>query len=401
MVMNPIEVDPQTTDIERAAWETAHRFAKDVMRPAGIALDKLSAEAAISSESVLWDVIKKYRELGLNLASEDPDLSPLERARLRCLVLEEMGWGDAGLACGLATSDFPTLFARMSGNPVLMERFPVGTLGCWAMTEPDHGSDMVNLGGHLNHPGAKPGRPNCIARRHGDEFVISGQKSAWISNATIADAVVLFCAVDMGDGRSGYGAFIVSLNSDGVSRGKPTEKLGQRPLNQGEIFFNDLRVPADSLVIPPEHYEDAVENVLALANASMGAVFAGCARAAFELALDYAKTRVQGGVPIIQHQSVKSRLFKMFQKVEAARALNRHVVTVNLSRERPLVHLSMTSKVTSTQAAFEVASEAMQIFGGAGITHEYPIEKIFRDARLSMIEDGCNEVLGMLAASRF
>lgn len=401
MGMHQIDVDPQTTEIERAVWETAHRFARDMMRPAGIALDRLSAEAAIAPDSTLWDVIRKYRELGLNLANEDPALAPVDRARLRCLILEEMGWGDAGLACGLATSDFPTLFARMSGNPVLMERFPEGTFGCWAMTEPDHGSDMVNLGGHLNHPGGKITRANCIARRDGDGFVISGQKSAWISNATVADAVVLFCAVDMGNGRDGFGAFIVSLDVDGISRGRPTEKLGQRPLNQGEIFFNDLRVSGDSLVVPPEHYNDAVEGVLALANMSMGSVFAGCARAAFELALDYAKTRVQGGVPIIQHQSVKSRLFKMFQKVEAARALNRHVVTVNLSRPDPLVHLSMTSKITSTQAAFEVASEAMQIFGGVGITQEYPIEKIFRDARLSMIEDGCNELLGMLAASRF
>lgn len=401
MSMYQIDVDPQTTDIERAVWETAHRFARDVMRPAGIALDKVSAEEAISSDSVFWDVNRRYRELGLNLANEDLDLSPIERARIRCLILEEMGWGDAGMACGLATSDFPTMFARMSGNPVLMERFPAGTYGCWAMTEPDHGSDMVNLGGRLLHPGTKAVNPNCIARKDGNSFVISGQKSAWVSSATIADAVVLFCAVDMGDGPKGSGAFIISLNEDGVSRGKPTEKLGQRPLNQGELFFNDLRVPADSLVVPPEHYDDAVENVLALANASMGTVWAGCARAAFELALDYAKTRVQGGVPIIQHQSVKSRLFKMFQKVETARALNRHVVMVNLSREAPLVHLAMTSKITSTQAAFEVASDAIQIFGGVGITKEYPIEKIFRDARLSMIEDGCNEVLGMLAASRF
>ncbi|HVY02268.1 MAG TPA: acyl-CoA dehydrogenase family protein [Caulobacterales bacterium] len=138
-----------------------------------------------------------------------------------------------------------------------------------------------------------------------------------------------------------------------------------------------------------------------MANASMGTTFVGCARAALELAIDYAKTRLQGDVAIIGHQSVKSRLFKMFQKVEAARALNQRVIRINSTRAEPLLEMAIASKVTSTQAAFDVASEALQVFGGAGISKDFPIEKIFRDARISMIEDGCNEVLGMIAASRF
>jgi alkylation response protein AidB-like acyl-CoA dehydrogenase len=91
----------------------------------------------------------------------------------------------------------------------------------------------------------------------------------------------------------------------------------------------------------------------------------------------------------------------MFRKVEAARALNQRVVRINTTRATPVLELAIASKVTSTQAAFDVASEALQIFGGAGISRDCPIEKIFRDARISMIEDGCNEVLGMVAAARF
>jgi alkylation response protein AidB-like acyl-CoA dehydrogenase len=293
------------------------------------------------------------------------------------------------------------MMARMSGNPALIERFPAGTLGCWAITEPGHGSDLINFDGTLSHPGGHDERPNCIARLDGNQFVITGQKSAWVSNGTIADAAALFCSVDMGDGRVGGGVFVVPLNEGGVSKGKPTDKIGQRALNQGEIFFNNLKVPADSLVVPPEGYRAAADRVLCLANASMGTTFAGCARAAFELATDYAKTRVQGGVAIFAHQSMKARLFKMYQKVEAARALNHRVVRINTGRETPLLELAIASKVTSTQAAFEVASDALQVFGGAGISRDCPIEKIFRDARISMIEDGCNEVLGMVAAARF
>jgi alkylation response protein AidB-like acyl-CoA dehydrogenase len=131
----------------------------------------------------------------------------------------------------------------------------------------------------------------------------------------------------------------------------------------------------------------------------MGQLFVGVCRAAFEHAVDYAKDRVQGGVPIFEHQSVRSRLFKMFMRVEAARSLARRVALYNATAP-PLVQYSIASKVFCTNTAFELASESVQIFGGNGLTREYPVEKLLRDARASMIEDGCNEVLGLMAAGR-
>ncbi len=401
MAMLAIDLDPELSETARAAWETAHRFAAEVMRPAGQALDKLPAGDVIGRDSILWDVFTKHRALGLGLFDEDADLPIHEQATIRCLVGEELGWGDSGLAISLGVAGFPTMMARMSGNEALMERFPAGTLGCWAITEPDHGSDQINFDDAVTYPGKRAERPNCVARRDGNQWVITGQKSAWVSNGTIAEAAALFCAIDLGDGRPASGVFVVPLNEGGVTRGKPTDKIGQRALNQGEIFFNELRVPADNLVIPPELYTATADRVLCMANGGMGTTFVGCARAALELAVDYAKERVQGGAPIIMHQSMKSRLFKMFQKVEAARALNQRVIRLNAVRATPLLELAIASKVTSTQAAFDVASDALQVFGGAGISRDCPIEKIFRDARISMIEDGCNEVLGMVAASRF
>jgi acyl-CoA dehydrogenase len=401
MAMLAVDMDPDFTGAERAAWETAHRFARDVMRPAGESLDKLPAGEVFGSASILWDVFRKHRELGLELFDMQSDSSPHDQARLRAIIGEELGWGDSGLAISLGVAGFPTMMAQMSGNPALMERFPLGTLGCWAITEPDHGSDLINFDGALSHPGGRDAKPNCIARRDGNQFVISGQKSAWVSNGTIAEAAALFCTVDLGGGQTGGGVFVVPLNEGGVTKGKPTEKIGQRALNQGEIFFNDLKVSADSMVVGPDHYQATADRTLCLANGSMGTTFVGCARAAFELATDYAKARVQGGVAIFNHQSVKSRLFKMYRQVEAARALNQRVLRINAARETPLLELAIASKVTSTQAAFDVSSEAMQVFGGAGISRDCPIEKIFRDARISMIEDGCNEVLGMVAANRF
>jgi alkylation response protein AidB-like acyl-CoA dehydrogenase len=138
--------------------------------------------------------------------------------------------------------------------------------------------------------------------------------------------------------------------------------------------------------------------ILTNANGGMGSIFVGVAQAALDLAIDYAKQRVQGGVPIFQHQSVKMRLFKMFRKVQAARALSRQVTLYNSINAPSMLHLAVASKVTSTNTAFEVASSALQIFGGNGLSREYPIEKLMRDARASMIEDGCNDLLSLVAA---
>ena len=401
--MPSIDLEVTLTDQEREIRDTVRKFAQEVMRPAGTALDRLSDPAdVIASDSVLWEAMRKYADLQLNMLDlGNPDFTPLEQGRLRCLVFEELGWGDAGLAIGLGVAGFHRMFAQMSGNPALIERFAgpdSKEIGCWAVTEPDHGSDTLAFTEpHFDDPKI---RPNCVARREGDEYVIDGQKAAWVSNGNIATVAALFCTVDPSQGFKGGGICLVPLDLPGVSRGKPLDKVGQRALNQGEIFFDGVRIPAEYMVAGPDLYGMAVEGVLTLANASMGVIFVGLARAALEHALAYAKERVQGGVPIFEHQSVRARLFKMFMEVEAARSLAWRVMVFNSATNPPLVQYSIASKVFSTSTAFEVASAALQIFGGNGLSREYPIEKLMRDARASMIEDGCNDVLGLVAATK-
>jgi alkylation response protein AidB-like acyl-CoA dehydrogenase len=397
-----VDIEVGLGEPERAVRDAAHKFAEEVMRPAGAALDRLADPAAvIATGSPLWTVFDRYRELGLDdLDGAAGDVPPLERARLRCLVLEELGWGDSGLAISLGVAGFAGMFAQMSGRPALVERFcdpKRREIGCWAVTEPDHGSDTLAVTEtHFRNPALKA---NCVARQDGNEWVIRGQKAAWVSNGTIATVAALFCTLDPAEGFHGGGVALVPLDLPGVSRGKPLDKLGQRALNQGEIFFDDVRIPAEYMVVGKEAYAFIVEMVLTLANASMGAIFVGTARAAFELALGYARERVQGGVPIFQHQSVRGRLFKMFTQVEAARSLARRVMLHN-STQPPLLQYSIASKVFCTNTAFETASAALQIFGGNGLTREYPIEKVLRDARASMIEDGCNELLSLVGAAK-
>lgn len=396
------DIEVGLTDQERAIRDSAHRFAENVMRPAGKQLDLLAdPQDVIAKDSILWDVFRQHRESGLNdLESATMELSPLERTRIRCLVSEEMGWGDSGLAISLGVSNFHKTFAMMSGRQSLIDRYVKSgkdEIGCWAVTEPDHGSDSLTL--TERHFSDASVRANCIATKDGDDYVIRGQKSAWVSNGSIATVAALFCTIDPSQGFKGGGVAVVPLTLPGVSRGRPTDKLGQRALNQGEIFFDDVRIPAEYMVVGSEAYSAVVEQILTGANASMGLMFVGVARAAFEHALEYSKSRVQGGVPIFEHQSVKARLFKMFAQVEAARSLSRRVAYYNATNP-PLLQYSIASKVTSTNTAFEVASQALQIFGGNGLTKEFPMEKLMRDARASMIEDGCNDILSLVGAAK-
>jgi alkylation response protein AidB-like acyl-CoA dehydrogenase len=232
----------------------------------------------------------------------------------------------------------------------------------------------------------------------GDEWVIEGQKAAWVSNGTIATHCLVYPTIDPSMGMAGGGICIVPLDLPGVRKGRPLNKLGQRALNQGEIFFDGVRVPKSYMLVEQDSYEALLDITLSTANAAMGAMFVGVARAAYEEALTYTKQRIQGGKPLFEHQLIKHKLFNMFTKIEAARALSRAAMIYNYNNSPPNIEYSIASKVFCTQTAFEVTSDAIQLFGGNGLSREYPVEKFFRDARASMIEDGANDTLMLTGA---
>jgi len=402
-----LELNKELTPDQTAMKEEVHRFAAEVLRPASIELDKLSPEEVIAEGSLLWDVFKKayslgYHTFGLPEALGGVDTSPLARH----IHAEEMGWGSADFAIGLGVAPFPFSFAAMSGNPDIMRDIVVPFaqdreakyIGCWAITEPHHGSDSLLIGSDQFQ--REELAFDLQARLDGDEWVINGQKSAWVSNGTIATHALTFLGVDRSRGMAGSGVAVIPLDLPGVSRGKPLNKLGQRALNQGEIFFDNARIPKHYMLVQPEGYPFIIDSVLAGANAGMGAIFTGVARAAFEEALNYCRHRVQGGKPICEHQAVQLKLMDMFIKVEAARSLSRAAMVYNATTVPPATQYSIASKVFCTQTAFEVASDGLQLFGGYGLAKEILIEKLFRDARASMIEDGTNEVLSLAGARR-
>jgi alkylation response protein AidB-like acyl-CoA dehydrogenase len=398
------DLDFNLTDEQKALRDTIRKFGAEVMRPAGEKLDKLADPKDVYAKgSPLWDVIKTYRQLGFHrrglpkaLGGMMEDMDPMSNL----LIGEEMGYADAGLSISLGAGGMPFSYAALFPNPKLQElarAYAEDTkgelIGCWAITEPDHGGDW-SLGG--DNPKCGPSVRGVLK---GDEYIVNGQKAAWVSNGTIATHAVFHVGLQPEKGMMGQGLAIIPLDLPGITRGKPLDKIGQRPLNQGEIFFEDAKIPKEYMVVTPDLgvMENMGEFILAGANGGMAVTFAGLAKAAYDEAFKYANQRIQGGVPIIQHQNIQLKIFKMFTLVEAARAATRRMAMYNAVNQPPSGAHAVAAKCFSTETAFQVASEAVQIFGGNGLSREYPVEKMFRDARAAMIEDGVNETLSLAA----
>ena len=403
--MNYTELNMELTDEQIALKENVNKFAVGVLRPAAIELDKLAPEDVIKKDSIYWGVMKKMYENGYHTILI-PDvygglgLDPLSIH----IVFEELSYGSVGFTISIGVACFSAFFASMVPDDNLIERFilpfvkcnDASIISCWAITEPDHGSDKLMPSSPFFHdPKITQG---IKAVRKGNEWLINGQTSAWVSNGTIASEASLFVGIDSSMGMAGGGICLIDLDQPGVTRGKPLDKMGQRELPQGEIFFDNAVVPGEHMIVDRESYESMTDTTLAIANAGMGAFFTGVARSAYDIAVEYTRERIQGGKRLIDHPTVKVKLFDMFKKIELARSYSRSAIVYNMSNVPPKTEYSIASKIFCTQTAYEVASDAMQLMGGYGLSKEYPIEKIFRDARAGLIEDGSNDSLALSAA---
>jgi len=392
--------------------EEVHRFAAEVIRPASIELDRMPPEERIKPSSPYFKVLKQMKKLGyhrihLTPEYEGPDLTPLQRY----IIMEELGWGSLGLATAIGVDQIPFVNAALFGASELYEELVIPWLrdeegryhGCWGVTEPEHGSDYL-----LCFRDAKVerfGKGAVIAEKDGDEWVLNGQKSAWVSSAPVATHCGLHAQVK--DGKNlAHGIFcIVPLDADGVRKGKPVDMLGMRDDPQGELFFDDVRIPEHYVIVAPTtFYGIFFDQLLCLTSCGMGAFSVGLARAAFEEALRYARQRVQGGAPIARHKNIKLKIYQMFEKVETARYYVRkamehthHRILHEKTFDASPRH-TRAAQIYAKRIAYEVANDALQIFGAYGLSREFIIEKLFRDARALQIEDGTVEVLSLDAA---
>ncbi len=393
-----INLDLSEDDI--ALRDAARQFAEQEMRPTAKLLDQMTAEEGVAENSPLWPFLKKAYALGYHKILMPESFGGFGLTPLQVnIVTEELGWGSFGLSVLLAVVSFPFYLACTSNNDELIEKFVKpfcnctdGSIrGCWAGTEPAHGSDILAIGEEFFSSPQMKG--DMRARLDGEEWVLNGQKSAWVSGGTISTHALVYAQIDPSKGFAGSGAFIVPMDLPGVSKGKALEKMGQRDLNQGELYFDDVRLPKSYMLVSPDFHPPVLEATLAMANLCMASWSTGLSRAAFEEALNYTKERVQGGKPLIEHYTTKQRIFEMFARVETQRAIARAGVNLNFSISPPHPEYSFVAKTRSTEMAFQNTHDAIQLLGGNGLTKEYAVEKLFRDARTSLIEDGQNEVL--------
>jgi len=261
--MENCNLDANLTKEDRTLKESAHKFAETVMRPISVQLDKMSAEEVIAPGSPFWDFMRKayslgYHKLPFPEVVGGPGLTPFQIS----LAMEELAWGSFGMTLALNTSLDAAV--AVEGGEEFIKNFTIpycrctdaSYIGAWAITEPDHGSDTL-MAGYPTFSDPKI-KAQCRARLEGDEYVINGQKAAWASGGTIAKTILLMAQVDPSKGHTGSGVFVFSLDRPGVSRGKPLEKIGTRELNQGEIYFDDVRVPKKAMLIGPDRYEAAL-----------------------------------------------------------------------------------------------------------------------------------------------
>jgi len=304
------------------------------------------------------------------------------------LVIEEIAAADGATSTIVSVNNCPVCsILERYGSVDQKQRFltPLARgekLGAFCLTEPEVGSDA--------------GAIRTTARRDGDHYVIDGVKQ-FITSGKYGDLAIVLAVTDASLGKRGISAFVVETTNPGYVVARLEEKTGQHASDTAQICFEACRVPvADRIGEEGEGYRIALSGLeggrIGIASQSVG-----MARSAFELALAYAKERVAFGVPIVTHQAVQFRLAEMATRVEVARQMIHHAAALK-DAGRPCLKEAAMAKLFASESAEWVTSQAIQTFGGYGYCRDYPVERIWRDARVCQIYEGTSDIQKILVA---
>lgn len=306
--------------------------------------------------------------------------------RTAMLVVEELAAGDGSVTLSLGAHNSLCLgHLMLAGNEEQKRRFVPRlargeALGAWALTEPTSGSDAAAA--------------QTRAVRVGDEYVLNGAKQ-FITNGGLAGVYVVVAATDPANRR--LSAFVVERGAPGLRPGKREKKLGLRASDTTVVHLEDCRVPASQLLgVEGEGFSDALR-VLDRGRIGIGAMALGLGRAAFEVARDYARSRVQFSVPIARHQAIQHKLADMRVCLEAAGLLVQRAAAL-ADAGAPFRDAAAKAKLFASESATKVSLDAIQILGGYGYVRDYPVERILRDVKLCEIGEGTSEVQRMVIA---
>ncbi|HPO12653.1 MAG TPA: acyl-CoA dehydrogenase family protein [Candidatus Hydrogenedentes bacterium] len=396
-------IDFDLTEDQVAIRDMAARFAREVVRPAEIELDRMADPDEVFKSTIFRDTMRLAYQLGFHKMGIKEEhgglgLDPVTRG----LVWEELAAGGAGIAAGLlAASVAPAFLSVLAPHQTgLIEAYvrpfcedtEAQHISAWGSSEPNIGSDGSNYHDPCVHH-------ETTAVQSANGYTLQGAKSSFVSNGGIADLYLVFACMDSSKGICGSGVFLVPLG-EGVTRGKALDKIGLRALNQAEVSFEAAQIPEDHMIMPSgDHYPMIHNAIKTVGNIGVGYLALGLLRAAYEEALSYAKERVQFGKPIVQHQAMSFRLFEAFQAIEAARGLLWKASWVLGNTGLGDLKMSAAARVFATNMAMKHTVEMVQILGGYGISKEYTLEKYMRDAKLLQIMDATNEIMTIKGAA--
>jgi acyl-CoA dehydrogenase len=372
-------VDFTLTDEQRNLRELAHDFAEKEIRPVAWEYDRDGT----------WpgEIIQKAWEVGLMNTHIPGEYGGTDAGYLDgCLIEEELSWGCSGIQTSLGCNGLATAPIVLGGSEETKRKYlgmltEAPKLASFCLTEPDAGSDVSGM--------------RTTAVKLGDKYVLNGSK-CFITNGGYADIYTVYAKTDKDAGHRGISAFVVERDW-GVVVDKKEDKLGQRASNTATISFNDVEVPAENLLGEENHGFKLAMATLDRTRPGVAAMATGIARAAFEFATDYSRERVQFGVPIAMHQAIQFMIADMATEIEAARLLTWKSAAMLDNGERNTL-VSSHAKRFAADTAMKVTTDAVQVYGGYGFIKEYPVEKLFRDAKIMQLYEGTSQIQRLVIA---
>ncbi|MFC5250920.1 acyl-CoA dehydrogenase family protein [Streptomyces nigrescens] len=397
------EFTMELNDEQKEVRDWIHGFAADVMRPAAAEWDE--------REETPWPVIQEAAKIGLYsldfYAQQFFDPTGLGIP----MAMEELFWGDAGIGLSIVGTGLAAVGVLANGTeeqigtwvPQMYGDVHDVKVAAFCSSEPDAGSDVAAM------------RTRAVYDEAKDEWVLNGTKT-WATNGGIANVHVVVAVVDPDAGSKGHASFIVPPNTPGLSQGQKFKKHGIRASHTAEVVLENVRIPGHCLLGGKEKLderlararENAKKDGERVKNAAMatfeasrpavGAMAVGTARAAYEEALEYAKTRSQFGRPIIDNQGVAFQLADMRTQIDAARLLVWRASWMAVTSKPFTSAEGSMSKLFASEVAKKVTAQAVQILGGNGFTREYPVERMHRDAAIYTIFEGTSEIQRLVIA---
>ena len=368
-------MDFHLTREQELVRQMMHDFTENEVKPIAAETDKTSTYPRENIEK-LFDLgvmgMIVPEEFGGAGADDLSSAIAIEELSKQCASTGDILATHNGLCCGPIIAN---------GTPAQKEKYlrmltEGHKVGAFALTEPDAGSDAA--------------KGTCVAELQGDHYVLNGSK-IFITNGSEAETYVIFAMTDKSAGVHGISAFIVEKGTPGFTFGKKEHKLGIRASATRELVFQDCRIPKENLLgVEGKGFSGAMA-VLDGARIGIASQAVGIAQAAYEAALEYSKVRIQFGKPIAKQQAISFMLADMAIQIEASRQLVRHAAELK-DAGRPFAKEAAMAKTMASDTAVKVALDAVQVLGGYGYTREYPVERYLRDAKITQIYEGTNQI---------